>query len=839
MMSPVAAASHPYRTPMTRETNDPDRGGAELVDAQGRPLVLTGASIAVVAHAGIARTVLEQRFENPYPETLRVTYKLPLPADGAVSGFEFDVGARRVVGEVDTKQSARERFERAITEGKTAALLDEERSSVFTETVGNIPPRATIVVRVTVDQRLLWLPEGAWEFRFPTVIGPRYSSRGTSPAEAARVAVPTVVGDTGHRVVLSVDVRDRLPAGRRVESPSHRLTVDAEGRHTLADGKSKLDRDVVVRWAAAEPEVGVRLATARPERTRAHAADAYGLVTLVPPAPKKGQRVVPRDLIVLLDTSGSMAGVPLAAAKSIIGLAIDSLGEHDSLELIEFADAPRRFRPGAMPATPALKREAAAWVQGLEAGGCTEMRQAVFDALRGLRHGAQRQVVLVTDGYIDGEREIVELLAERLPPGCRFHVVGVGSAANRSLSAALARAGRGAEVLASGAEDAERAAARLLLRTNAPILTDVTLSGDALIDHAPDLVPDVFAQSPLLCAVRLSPSGGTLVIKAQGPDGAWEERVAVPPLACGEGDASIVALYGREHVEDLETRWTIGRDQARIDHEIERTGIVFQISTRLTSWVAVDHVRSIDPDAGSREETLAHELPLGTLAESFGLRSGPPPVALASPVVSKLAVASYDRESEEEDVATLARHIAPPAMAPRPAAGAPLPPPPAPMGAPPPAARSIPMPKAPSPVRATPPQEKAKKAEVGSEWDEVTADLPSPPDEVEALRVARSPESAPPQAPAAKPQLDAPAPARAQAPTQAPTPTPPHTISPGMVLRSEVEPTPEPAPVAEGRAPVAEPVASPRPAWLYVLIGALAALLLALVAFLLYWFLGR
>lgn len=805
MMSPAAAA-HPYRTAMTPANVEDDRRGASFVDASGRPLVLAGATLSVTAAGGVARSVLEQRFENPYPETLRVTYKLPLPADGAVSGFDFRIGARHVTGEVDTKGQARERFERAISEGRTAALLDEERSSVFTETIGNVPPGATIVVRITVDQRLAWLDEGAWEYRFPTVIGPRYRSASTTPEAHARVAVPTVVGDTGHRVALSIDVRDRLPSGARVESPSHRIVATGDGTHGLASAAGdKLDRDVVVRWGAAEPAVGVRVAIARPERGRPHAADAYALLTVVPPAPRKDLRAVPRDLVVLLDTSGSMAGLPLAAAKRIVGLAIESLGADDSLELIEFSDAPRRFRPGAMPATPALKREAAKWLAKLEASGCTEMRTAVDDALRSLRQGAQRQVVLVTDGYIDGERELVELMAERMPAGCRFHVVGVGAAVNRTLSSSLARAGRGAEVLADTLEDAERGAARLLARTAQPVLTDVVVSGDALIDHAPDLVPDVFMKSPLLCAARVKPEGGTLVVRGVGPDGPWQDTVVVPPCQPGEGAPGVVALWAREHVEDLETRWTIGRDQARIDREIERTGLVYQIATRLTSWVAIDHERTVDPKGESREETLAHELPLGTLAESFGLRPAPM-FALASPAAAPVAAgaplaagapfpmamgktlaggyggAPFDDAADEE---VDALRSAPPPVA----------------------SFSAPM-------------QKAKK-EVASEWDDVTADMPAMPEADEKSVVTGRPP--PPAAMAPLPKTEIAMPAY----------EPP---APREADKAVAEPAREAAPgISQGM--VQPPIAKPEPAappaaarwWVYVFAAFGALALLALV----------
>ena len=148
--------------------------GGRLVATDGRPLPLLGAALRVEARGGLARVVLEQRFRNPHAEPLHVTYLLPLPVDGAVSGFGFRIGERRVVGEVDRRAAARERFEEAILEGRTAALLEQDRSSLFTQELGNIPPGAEVLAELTIDQRLRWLDAGAWEWRFPTVVAPRY-----------------------------------------------------------------------------------------------------------------------------------------------------------------------------------------------------------------------------------------------------------------------------------------------------------------------------------------------------------------------------------------------------------------------------------------------------------------------------------------------------------------------------------------------------------------------------------------------------------------------------------------------------------------------------------------
>ena len=483
---------------------------------------------------------------------------MPLPVDGAVSGYAFRVGDRTITGAVMPKEVARERFEQAIVEGKTAALLEQERPDVFSQALGNVPPRATIVARITVDQRLAWLLEGQWELRF-TVIGARYVSA-TDTREDPRAALLKVADGVSGRLHLELRVADALVPGARVESPSHALTQGDGGVYVLSTPEgTRLDRDLVVRWTVARPEVGVTLAVARPPAGQPHGGQAYGLCTVVPPSPDAGCESHPRDLIVLFDTSGSMGGEPIALAKRVIASVVDSLEERDRLELIEFSSRPHRYAAEPVSATPSEKKKAITWARTRTAGGGTEMHTAVLEALRALRPNAQRQVLLITDGYIGGEQRIVELCHERLPAGCRLHVVGVGAAANRTLSASLARAGRGAEILVGPGEDAERAARHLLERTVRPILTDVTITGDALVEHAPEHVPDVFAGAPLRAVLKLDPAGGELRIRGRLEGGIWEESVQVPPVARGEGNR--LRFSAREFVADPRCggRWPRGR----------------------------------------------------------------------------------------------------------------------------------------------------------------------------------------------------------------------------------------------------------------------------------------
>jgi Ca-activated chloride channel family protein len=328
---------------------------------------------------------------------------------------------------------------------------------------------------------------------------------------------------------------------------------------------------------------------------------------------------VARDLLVLLDTSGSMGGGPLDKAKQVVALMIDSLGETDRLELIEFSSAPKRWRDEPVIATTKAKHEAIKWVRSRSADGGTEMRAAVIEALSTLRIGAQRQVLIVTDGYVGGEQQILEALHRRLPASCRVHVLGVGSAVNRSLATSLARAGRGAEVIVGIDEDAERGAKRLLDRTKLPMLTNVELAGSALLRHAPEKIPDVFEGAPLVAALALHPDGGELVVRGQVADGTWEQRIAVPAQRIGEGNQAIAALYGRERVADVEAHAMFDS----VNGEIEELGLQFQIATRMTSWVAIDETRKVT--GPTRDELVPQELPYGTTAGAFGVRAAAPP----------------------------------------------------------------------------------------------------------------------------------------------------------------------------------------------------------------------
>lgn len=610
----------PTQTSPTRDLSS----GGRLVTTDGRALPLRTTHLAVTAGGGLARTRLVQHFANPHAEPLAVTYLLPLPADGAVAGFTFTIGARRVVGEIDKRTRARERFEAALTEGRTAALLEQDRAALFHQEIGNIPPGGEVVAELLVDQPLAW-NEGAWEFRFPTAVAPRYLGAADRVVDAERVTVDVADQPLAGRLTLDLRVDD--PLAGDATSPSHALCTAVEGNGTriglAAEMPARLDRDVVVRWPVAGMSVGASLAVARPTAaslptaTSLLADGAFGLLTLVPPAVPP--RTLARDLIVLLDISGSMSGEPIAQAKAIVATLIDSLDDRDHLELIAFASAPQAWQRGAVVADARQKRAARAWLDGLQAGGGTEMREGLRTALRPLRADAQRQVVLVSDGHIGFEHEIVADVLRELPTGCRLHTLGVGSAINRTLTCAGARAGRGVEILVGCDEDPAAAARRLRAALAHPVVVDLELSGSALADEAPARLPDLFAGAPARVSLRLRTEGGSLRVRGRTAGGEFTHTLSVAPTHPSAGRQEIVTRYGRERVEDLEMQIAAG-DPAR-DAELEAVGLQFGLATRLTSWIAVATEPGVDPTAPTRREVIPHELPHGMSVFGLGLRS--------------------------------------------------------------------------------------------------------------------------------------------------------------------------------------------------------------------------
>ena len=642
---------------------------AGLVSVDGRTYPLKSARVEARAEGGVAATTFTQTYGNPYQEPLEVLYTLPLPAGGAVIGYTIRLGKRVIRGEVRKRAEAQEEYRKALLEGRTAALLEQERADTFTQKLGCLPPGETAEVEIQVVQLLAFLAaEGAepsrWEYRFPTVAGVRYEGTEGRVADAEKLDVNRAGGPgTPVRLEASLLVMDGPSAAIRPNAPGRGIDLeDHEGgvRVSLRD-RMKLDRDLVIRWTAAQQEIGVRLV----EGKGLPGDDGrYILITLTPPAAVR--EGLARDLTILIDASGSMSGIPISRAKIVAEELLRSLDPEDRFEILAFSNDVKRLVGGPKEASAKRIKEALTALGRLEAGGATEMTRAMVEALKPLRPDSQRQVILISDGYIGFEGEVIGEILRRLVPGARLHAVGVGSAPNRSLTRGAARAGRGVEILVGDDDDARVASRRLLQATVRPVLTDLEVGGPALVELAPARPLDVLEGQPLVLLAEIAATGGALRIqgKQAGTPAAWQHQVEIQAAGesartavQGPGNAGVTtlplgALFGREAIEDIELELAAvrhGRGKEEAEDRIETLGLRHGIASRKTSLVAISEDPTVDPKDPRRRERLAVEVPAEVSAEGAGLMPSMM-MSAAAPAQMAFHEICFDRDAEESAV---------------------------------------------------------------------------------------------------------------------------------------------------------------------------------------------
>jgi len=491
-------------------------------DGERVPLPLEHTHFDVNAVGPVADVEVRQTYRNPFREPIETVYVFPLPENSAVIDLRMVIGERVIEADMQRRAEARHTYETARREGHTAALLEQERPNVFTQSVANIAPESTIEVVVRYAQDLTW-DNGEHELVLPMVVGPRYhpgqpipphdetgtgtKADTTSVPDASRIS-PPVVG-RGARSGQDVSVDVTVDMGRTVGAwavPTHaeavtgRVADDGTLAVALASGESLPNRDFVMRWTTTEAMPQATLLT--------HEQDGEGYFSLVvqPPELDVDALVGDRELIFVVDVSGSMSGVPLAMAKRTMELALRQIRPSDTFDVITFAGRTARLWGTAQPASAENIRAALQFLDGLQAGGGTELREAVDEALDAdVAEGRHRHVLFMTDGFVSNEAEILDATStyvrKMLDEGQRARVfgIGMGSSVNRCLLNGLAAQGRGISYVTTTREDPAVAVNRVFGLIDAPVLTNIEIDwGDLPVsDVEPAVLPDLFASRPL------------------------------------------------------------------------------------------------------------------------------------------------------------------------------------------------------------------------------------------------------------------------------------------------------------------------------------------------------
>jgi Ca-activated chloride channel family protein len=606
------------------------QGSLQIVDPSGKPKAacpLKHTDVKAEISGFLSRVVVTQEFENPFTEKIEAVYTFPLPQNAAVDDMTMIVGDRTVRGKILRREEAQAVYEAAKSNGQTASLLDQDRPNIFTQSVANILPGEQIKITISYVETLKY-EDGAYEFVFPMVVGPRYVPGSATGAKGNGFApdtdrVPDASRITpqpapeGMRAGHDISFDLTLDAGVTIDALSaktHEVDVERPDDHRahirLKDLATIPNKDFILRYDVAGKKMQDALLT--------HHGDKGGFFTLIlqPPERVTAEDVMPKELVFVLDTSGSMSGFPIEKAKETMKLALDNLYPSDTFNLITFSGDEHILFPEPVPATKENLRKAQEFLESRKGGGGTEMMKAIkasMDPSDSQDH--VRIVCFMTDGYVGNDMEIIGEVQKH--PNARVFAFGIGSSVNRFLLDNMAKYGRGEVEYVGLNDDGSAAARRFHERVRNPLLTDISIDWNGLpvADVYPKSIPDMFSAKPVILTGRYMASGRALIkLKGKMSGRDFVREISVDFSESQTQHDVLATLWARTKVDDLMSQDFNGAQQGTMRDDVKQAitqlGLDYRLMTQFTSFVAVEEM--IVTDGGQpRRIDVPVEVPEG------------------------------------------------------------------------------------------------------------------------------------------------------------------------------------------------------------------------------------
>lgn len=573
-------------------------------------LPLKSTDVKVNIAGVIADVVVTQTFKNEGKRPLEAIYIFPASTRAAVYGMKMTIGERVIVAKIQKRDDARRAYERARREGKTASLLEQQRPNVFQMNVANILPEDIVKVELRYTE-LLISEDKIYEFVYPAVVGPRYSSQPAAAIPASERWVQNPYLHEGEPPTYCFHIQVSISAGLPIEEitcPSHRVHIDYEGSKRASirlDEAENLggNRDFIMkcRLAGKRVESGLLLYEGITEN--------FFLAMLQPPEKVNERQIPPREYIFIVDVSGSMHGFPLAVSKRLLKDLISNLRPYDQFNVLLFAGGSSVLSNSSLPATAANLRRAIQLIERQRGGGGTRLLPALKRALALPRiEGISRTVVIATDGYVAVEKEAFDLIRNRLGKANVF-TFGIGSSVNRYIIEGMARVGMGEPFIVTRPQEAEGAAAKFRKLIQNPVLTGIEMdfADFEVYDVEPRTIPDVMAERPVIVfgKWRGRPKG---CIRVEGITGEarYSREIDIAGIKPLKSNAALRYLWARYRIGLLSDYGRIKRDE-EIVREVTSLGLTYNLMTAYTSFVAVDSEIRL---GGNTPTTVTQPLPL-------------------------------------------------------------------------------------------------------------------------------------------------------------------------------------------------------------------------------------
>ncbi|MEA2342928.1 MAG: Ca-activated chloride channel [Thermoanaerobaculia bacterium] len=538
--------------------------------------------VRITVTGPIVRTTVTQTFHNTTGRCVEGLYVYPLPELSAVDTLKMTIGSRVIVGEIREREQARKEYEQAKSEGRKAALVEQQRPNVFTTSVSSVMPDEDATIEIAY-QEMAQYENGEYRLRFPMVVAPRYTPAHTSVA-AKLPFTPSSSNNNGGTIALSVDLQPGYSV-RNIVSAQQVKSETIGNRHyrVTADSSTlNADHDFELSW---QPDLGTNPeATVLTEKL---GEETYALVMVTPPA--RSSVRLPRETIFIIDSSGSMEGASMQQAKAALLLALGDLKSGDKFNIIDFDSMARPLFSDSKFADASSIAAAKSVVEKIDADGGTEMLKALQLAMP--EHpttpsGTVRQVIFMTDGQVSNEQDLFSFIHSRLGES-RLFTVGIGAAPNSHFMRNAARFGRGTFTYIGDVQQVQERMSELFGKLDAPVMTSIAIhSSDSIAESWPERVPDLYRGEPLVVAMRVHDANAKITLQGSIGNEKWSKELTLPGAGGSEG---IARLWGREKIESLMDRISDGGNPNGVEAAVIEVALQHHLVSQYTSLVAIDH----------------------------------------------------------------------------------------------------------------------------------------------------------------------------------------------------------------------------------------------------------
>lgn len=551
-------------------------------DSTGVVFSLVSTDIDATVSGVIANVIVEQTYINAGDSTIDASYVFPMSTNAAIYGMEMQIDDRTIVAEIRRKDEAQEIFDQANDDGLTASLLEQERPNVFQMSLANINSGDTLKVRMVYTE-LLVPTDGVYQFVFPNIVGPRFTTNG-EPWVYQTMLDSIPLSETALNVNLKINAGMTLNA----ECISHNTTFDYQGSSAETTLSTNPGDDFIVNYSLDDNQIETGLLLYEEEE------ENFFLSMIQPAKPDIEFDSPQREYVFILDVSGSMSGAPIELSKELMTNLLNDLNSDDKFNIVFFAGGSATLSPNSIPVNSENIDMAIDMINNMNAGGSTQILPAMELALNMEgTDGYSRTFVILTDGYVTVEKEAFDLIRENLNKA-NFFSFGIGNDVNRYIIEGIAYVGEGESFVVSQGTDGSEIADRFKEYLERPVLTNIhaIFEGIEVYDIEPYSIPDVFAERPIIIYGKYNaPATGTITLAGDYAEGEVSSSLSFEDYTDNmEENIALKYLWARKRIK-LMSDYGIAsneNDTISIEEEITQLGLKYNLVTEYTSFVAVD-----------------------------------------------------------------------------------------------------------------------------------------------------------------------------------------------------------------------------------------------------------